>query len=62
MPDGQEKLNTCLFRSAEELVQVIHRCSCQGGNYETKDFYCNKKQLLGVTAETCKDCELYQSK
>jgi hypothetical protein len=58
--NGQEKLQNCIFRSEQELVKVIQRCSCRGGNYEKRGYFCNKRQLFEVTENICKDCELFE--
>jgi hypothetical protein len=59
---GEEKLHNCKFRSETELVKVIRRCSCRGGNYEKKGYFCNKKQIFEVTPDICQNCELFESR
>lgn len=58
---GEEKYNTCLFRSSEEVKKIIKRCSCKGGNYEKVGFFCNKKQLFDVNATDCEGCDQYKN-
>jgi hypothetical protein len=60
--NAEEKYKTCIFKSPEEVSKIIQRCSCQGGNYEIKGFFCNKKQLMNVAPSDCQDCDEYQSK
>lgn len=60
--DGQEKYNTCIFRSHEEITKIIKRCSCQGGNYEKRGYFCNKKQLFDVDQNDCAECGEYKNK
>ena len=60
--DAKTKYNTCIFRSSEEVSKTINKCSCQGGNYEIKGYFCNKKQLMDVNESDCESCEEYQSK
>lgn len=60
--DENKKFDTCLYRSLNEVTHVIKRCSCQGGNYEKKGFFCNKKQVFDINKEFCEYCEEYQSK
>jgi hypothetical protein len=56
------KFDTCIHRSAEEIVKVIKRCSCQGGPYEKKGHFCNKKQVFDINKEFCDGCDQYKSK
>ena len=56
------KFNTCRFRSEQEIERVIHRCSCQGGNYNEKGFFCEKRDIFKVAPETCVECTEYESK
>lgn len=58
--DGSEKLNTCAFRSTTEIAKIIQRCSCRGGNYEVKGYFCNRKQIFDVKPEICQTCVEYQ--
>lgn len=58
--EANEKFNTCTWRSRTEISRIIQRCSCQGGNYEIKSHFCNKRQIFDVTPEICANCELYQ--
>jgi hypothetical protein len=59
---NQNKFDTCKFRSSEEISRIIKRCSCQGGDYETKGFYCEERQLFQITKEICATCPVYESK
>jgi hypothetical protein len=61
MEDGK-KFDTCMYRSLDEVSRLIKRCSCKGGNYEHKGFYCNKKQVFDINKEFCDACEEYKSK
>jgi hypothetical protein len=56
------KFDTCIHRSAEEIVKVIKRCSCQGGPYEKRGHFCNKKQVFDINKEFCDGCDQYKSK
>ena len=53
------KFQTCKFRSAEEVEKLIKRCSCQGGNYTIKAYYCEARQIFKISEEICKDCPIY---
>lgn len=59
---NQSKFQTCKFRTAEEIDRLIKRCSCQGGDYTIKGYYCEARQLFQVTEDICKDCPIYESK
>lgn len=56
------KFQTCKFKSPEEIERHIQRCSCQGGNYTIKGYFCEARQLFQVTEEICKDCPVYETK
>jgi hypothetical protein len=56
------KFGTCKHRSEEEVSQTIKRCSCQGGSYEVKGYYCNKKNIIKLEPDICIHCEEYESK
>ncbi len=56
------KFDTCKFRSAVETTQIIKRCSCQGGDYELKGYFCEERQIFQVTNEICTSCPVYQAK
>lgn len=60
--DESQKFDTCTHRSLNEVTHIIKRCSCRGGNYEMKGFFCNKKQIFDITKQFCESCEEYQSK
>lgn len=59
-----ESLNfhTCQFRSETEQERVIKRCSCQGGDFTIKGYWCEKRQLFEITPEICAICPEYQHK
>jgi hypothetical protein len=59
---GEEKLQNCKFRSEKELIKVVKRCSCRGGNYEKRGYYCNRRQLFEVNPNICQTCELFESR
>lgn len=63
-PLTSESINyhTCKFRSEEPVKRVIKRCSCQGGDYEITDYFCNKREIFGLNYEICKECSLYEPK
>lgn len=54
--------DTCKFRSKNEVTKLIKRCSCQGGDYEIKGYYCEERQLFQINKEICSVCPLYHSK
>jgi hypothetical protein len=54
--------NTCKHRSTEEIDKLIKRCSCQGGDYTLKGYYCEIRQIFQVTPEICSECPIYESK
>jgi hypothetical protein len=56
------KFETCKHRSAEEISKMIKRCSCQGGPYEMKGYFCYRKNILKLDPEMCINCDLYESK
>ena len=56
------KFDTCKHRSEQEISKTIQRCSCQGGNYEVKGYFCYKKNILKVEPEICIHCNEYESK
>lgn len=56
------KFDTCKHRSTEEISRTIQRCSCQGGNYEVKGFFCHKKNILKLEPEICINCDEYEPK
>lgn len=56
------KFQTCKFRSLDEVEKLIKRCSCQGGNYTVKGYYCEARQIFSVSEEICKECPIYESK
>jgi hypothetical protein len=60
-PDST-KFHTCKFRSLEEIEKTIKRCSCQGGDFTTKGYWCEQREIFQVTEEICKDCPVYQHK
>ena len=51
-----EKLNpesvnfhTCKFRSEEEQERLVKRCSCQGGDYTSRGYWCEQREIFQVT-------------
>lgn len=60
--DDNQKFTNCIHRSANEIVQVIKRCSCRGGNYEKNGYFCNKRQIFDINKEFCTTCEEFKSK
>lgn len=58
--NGNEKLQNCIFRSETELIKIIKRCACKGGNQEKKGFFCNKRQIFDITPDICQNCELFE--
>ncbi len=56
------KFLTCKFRSESETERLIKRCSCKGGDYTARGYYCDARQLFQVTEEICKECPIYESK
>lgn len=60
--DPLNKINTCIHRSLHEEARLIKRCSCKGGNYYQKGYFCNARQIMGVTAQFCAECTSYESK
>ena len=53
--------HTCKFRSEEEQDRLIKRCSCQGGDYNLRGYWCEQRQIFQVTPEICSDCPEYKS-
>lgn len=56
------KFNNCKFRSEEEEVRVIKRCSCQGGDYTEHGYFCHKNQIFKLTSDVCENCQLFEHK
>lgn len=54
--------HTCRFRSDQEHERIIKRCSCQGGDYTMKGYWCDKRQIFQVTEQICANCPEYQHK
>ena len=61
---NSESINfhTCKFRSEAEQDRLIKRCSCQGGDYTIKGYWCEQRQIFQVTQEICAGCADYQHK
>jgi len=57
---GEFKFNNCKFKSKEMRTTVIHRCSCQGGNYEDTGYDCSARSLFKVTPEICQFCWAFE--
>lgn len=60
MADEDQKFQNCKHRSFNEVSRVIKRCSCQGGDYELKSFFCNKRQIFDINKEFCMGCGEYE--
>lgn len=60
--NGEEKIEKCKFRSFNEIVHIVKRCSCRGGNYEKRGYFCNKKQVFDIKAQDCQICDLFEAK
>ena len=56
------KFSTCTFRSDNEIEKLIKRCSCQGGDYKIKGYYCHQRNIFQLTKEICESCPVYQAK
>jgi hypothetical protein len=54
--------DSCKHRSPDQIGKIIQRCSCQGGNYEVKGFFCNKRNIFKLEPSICQSCEVYESK
>jgi hypothetical protein len=54
--------HTCKFRSEEEQDRLIKRCSCQGGDYNLRGYWCEQRQIFQVNQEICATCSEYQHK
>ena len=54
--------HTCIFRSEQEQNRLIRRCSCKGGDYIAKGYWCEKRQIFDVKQEICANCQEYQHK
>jgi len=54
--------HTCIFRSAGEHERLIKRCSCRGGDYTIKGYWCEKRQIFDVKQEICETCTEYEHK
>lgn len=57
-----DKFNHCKHRSPEEESRIIKRCSCQGGDYVEKGYFCHKRQIFKLGTQICEICELFESK
>ena len=55
--NGEEKLNTCKFRSEEEQERLIRRCSCRGGIIQTGAFSAKKEKSLKSRKKFAKDAQ-----
>jgi len=65
MSDTQQlvsNFDSCKHRSPEPISKIIQRCSCQGGNYEVKGFFCNKRNIFKLEPSICQTCELHEPK
>lgn len=57
--DGQEKFDTCMYRSKEQhFTQEVYCC----GASQKMGFLCIRKLLDNVTPAICEGCIFYQSK
>jgi hypothetical protein len=56
------KFYNCRHRSEEEREVIIKRCSCQGGNYTDKGWFCNKRNIFKINTTTCAECQEYEPK
>jgi hypothetical protein len=54
--------HTCRHRSDSEIEKLVKRCSCQGGNFLVKGYWCEKRELFQVTEGICSECQVYESK
>lgn len=57
---GQEKFDTCTYRSAEKHFSFETRRCC--GKEQAEGYLCFKKQLEDVTPDICEVCIYYQEK
>lgn len=62
LSQNSEKFHTCKFRSDNEIEKTIKRCSCQGGDYNAKGFWCEKREIFQVTEQICVNCPVYEHK
>lgn len=60
--NNSTKFDDCKHRSKEEITKVIKRCSCQGGDFETKGFFCFKRNIFKVEKGFCDSCNEFESK
>lgn len=60
--DGDFKFNNCKHRSSEKIKKTIHRCSCQGGNYEQEGYQCSSKNIFNVEPNICQFCWAFENK
>lgn len=54
--------HTCRFRSENEHERLVKRCSCQGGDYTVRGYWCEKREIFDVKEEICGICPEYQDK
>jgi len=60
--DGEFKFNNCKYRSAEKRTTVVHRCACQGGNYEDSGYDCSARKIFKVNSSVCDHCYMFERK
>jgi len=56
---GEEKLNSCIHKPAEQ-IEIFEGCPCQ--NRKKQVYRCVKRSIIDVKAEICQDCELFENK
>lgn len=62
MQNGQFKFDNCKHRSAEKRTTIVHRCPCDGGNYEDSGYDCTARSIFKVTPEICQYCWAFDNK
>jgi hypothetical protein len=60
--NGDFKFNNCKHRSSEKITKTIHRCSCQGGNYQQEGYQCLSRNIFSIEPNICAHCASFEKK
>ena len=58
---GEDKFNTCQFRTAERITKRIAG-GCCGQSRELTEFACDQLQIFPLAPVTCANCDVYVCK
>jgi hypothetical protein len=62
MQSGEFKYDNCKHRSNEKRTTIVHRCPCDGGNYEDSGYDCHARSIFKITPEICQYCWAFENK